>query len=72
MSVSPRKQESLLERNSALLGDLLDRDVAALYATETRGINKAVRNNPEKFADGYCFTLQVAEKEHPVKTFDRM
>ena len=28
---------------------LLDRDVAELYKTETRDINKAVRNNPENF-----------------------
>ena len=31
---------------------LLDRDVAELYKTETRDINKAVRNNPEKFPSG--------------------
>ena len=28
---------------------ILDRDVAELYQTETREINKAVKNNPEKF-----------------------
>ena len=32
---------------------LLDRDVAELYKTETRDINKAVRNNPGKFPSGY-------------------
>ena len=37
---------------------LLDRDVAELYKTETRDINKAVRNNPEKFPSGYFFTLK--------------
>lgn len=28
---------------------LLDRDVAALYGVETRAVNQAVKNNPEKF-----------------------
>jgi hypothetical protein len=51
---------------------LLDRDIAALYGVETKHVNQAVKNNPEKFPERYCFTLQVAEKEHVVKTFDRM
>jgi hypothetical protein len=51
---------------------LLDRDVAELYATETREINKAVKNNPDKFPEGYCFTLQAAEKQYVVETFHRM
>lgn len=51
---------------------LLDRDVAALYGTETREINKAVRNNPEKFPKDYCFTLQVSEKQYVVENFHRM
>ncbi len=36
---------------------LLDRDVAALYGVETRAINQAVRNNPNKFPEGYVFEL---------------
>lgn len=32
---------------------LLDRDVAALYGVETRVINQAVKNNPDKFPAGY-------------------
>lgn len=51
---------------------LLDRDVAELYQTETREINKAVKNNPEKFPDGYCFTLQPSEKQYVVENFHRM
>ena len=35
---------------------LLDRDVAELYGVETRDINKAVKNNPDKFPEGYIFT----------------
>jgi hypothetical protein len=51
---------------------ILDRDVAELYQTETREINKAVKNNPEKFPDGYCFTLQPSEKQYVVEKFHRM
>jgi spore germination protein GerM len=40
--------------------------------TETREINKAVKNNPEKFPDGYCFTLQPSEKQYVVENFHRM
>jgi len=40
---------------------LLDRDVAALYGVETREVNQAVRNNPDKFPDGFLFQLNAAE-----------
>lgn len=40
---------------------LLDRDVASLYGVETREINQAVRNNPDKFPSGYVFQLNEAE-----------
>lgn len=49
-----------------------DRDIAALYGVETKNVNQVVKNNPEKFPERYCFTLQVSEKEYVVKTFDRM
>ena len=32
-------------------------DVAALYGVETKRINEAVRNNPEKFPPGYIFEI---------------
>lgn len=51
---------------------LLDRDVASLYGVETKRVNEAVRNNPDKFPERYCFTLQVSEKQHVVENFDRM
>lgn len=38
---------------------LLDRDVAALYGVETRIINQAVKNNPEKFPAGYVVELSA-------------
>ena len=40
---------------------LLDRDVAALYGVETRIINQAVKNNPEKFPAGYVAELSPDE-----------
>ena len=40
---------------------LLDRDVAALYGVETRVVNQAVKNNPEKFPAGYVVELSSDE-----------
>lgn len=42
---------------------LIDRDVAALYGVETKRINEAVRNNLDKFPEGYIFELTEAETE---------
>ena len=50
---------------------LIDRDVAALYGVETKRVNEAVRNNPDKFPEGYVFRLQVSETEELVENFDR-
>jgi len=36
---------------------LLDSDVAALYGVETKRVNEAVRNNPEKFPEGYLLEV---------------
>ena len=51
---------------------LLDRDVAALYGVETKAINQAVKNNPDKFPEGYLFQLSSDEKEEVVKIFDHL
>lgn len=50
---------------------ILDSDVAKLYGVDTKRINEAVKNNPDKFPVGYCFELQVAEKQYVVENFDR-
>ena len=42
---------------------ILDSDVAGLYGVETKRINEAVRNNPDKFPDGYLFELAKEEWE---------
>ena len=40
---------------------ILDSDVAELYGVETKRINEAVSNNPEKFPEGYVFKLDNQE-----------
>ena len=40
---------------------MLDRDIAKLYAVETRVLNQAVRRNPERFPEAYCFQLSDEE-----------
>ncbi len=40
---------------------LLDHEVARLYGVQTKRINEAVRNNPEKFPPGYILQLTKAE-----------
>ena len=51
---------------------LIDRDVAELYGVQTKEVNQAVRNNPEKFPNGYVFTLEPAETQNVVKNFDHL
>ena len=41
---------------------IIDSDVAELYGVETKRINEAVSNNPEKFPDGYIWELSPEEK----------
>lgn len=40
---------------------ILDSDAAALYGVETREINQAVKNNPQKFPEGYIVSLNKDE-----------
>ncbi len=66
--------KTIEERFIVLRGQevLIDRDVAELYGVETKRVNEAVKNNPEKFPEGYYFTLQSSEKQYVVENFDRM
>ena len=63
---------------------LLDCDVAHLYGIETKRVNEAVKNNPEKFPEGYVIYLDEEETDflrssnsiveigdEPVENFDR-
>jgi hypothetical protein len=40
---------------------ILDSDVAELYGVETKRINEAVKNNRDKFPDGYIINLDKTE-----------
>ena len=46
------------------LSVILDADVAALYGVETKRVNEAVRNNPDKFPEDYMFMLTAKELEN--------
>ncbi len=51
---------------------IIDRDLAELYGVETRDINKALKNNPEKFPEGYVFELTKEEKAEVVEIFHHL
>ena len=51
---------------------ILDSDVADLYGVQTRDVNKAVKNNPKKFPQGYIFTLNEEEKSEVVENFHHL
>jgi hypothetical protein len=51
---------------------LVDSDVAELYGVETREINQAVTNNPDKFPDDYIIELTNEEKLEVIKKFDHL
>ena len=40
---------------------ILDVDVARIYGVETKRINEAVRNNPDKFPEGFILSLDKKE-----------
>ena len=42
---------------------ITDADVAELYGVETKRVNEAVRNNPDKFPEDYMFALTTDEVE---------
>jgi hypothetical protein len=47
---------------------IIDSDVAQIYGVETKEVNQAVKNNPDKFPSGY---IVEADKVELVKYFDR-
>jgi len=51
---------------------ILDSDVAALYGVETMRINEAVKNNPDKFPEGYVLELSKEEKQKVIENFDNL
>ncbi len=58
---------SEVESKIMLLRDtqvILDSDVAALYGVETKRVNEAVKNNPDRFPEGYIIPLNDIETEN--------
>jgi len=51
----------LIEQGSQAIGLKLDADVAEIYGVETKRINEAVKNNPDKFPAGYIIELDKTE-----------
>lgn len=48
-------EKSIIKINESYV--LIDSDVALLYGVETKRINEAVKNNQEKFPEGYIITI---------------
>ncbi len=43
---------------------MIDSDIAELYDVETKRINEAVKNNPDKFPSDFYFELTQEESEN--------
>ena len=54
-------KELIIELNGQKV--LVDRDVAEIYEVETKRINEAVKNNPDKFPSDYMFETSDREFE---------
>ena len=68
--IIPNVEERIITlRNQQVI---LDCDVAELYGVETKRINEAVSNNPEKFPEGYILQLTNSEKIGVVENFDHL
>ncbi len=58
--------EHIIQNKIFTLRDLLvmlDADLAELYGVETKRINEAVKNNPDKFLNDFYFELNEKENE---------
>ena len=67
------KQDQVQEKIIILRNQraIIDTDVAELYGVETKRVNEAVKNNPEKFPSSYLFEITNHEKTELVENFDR-
>jgi len=59
MSILPIIENKIIEVRG--VPAILDSDVAALYEVETKRVNEAVSNNPDKFPPGYVLPLTSEE-----------
>jgi len=57
------KFENLQDRIVEIRGQmvLIDTDIAEIYGVETKRINEAVKNNPDKFPNDYHFKISAEE-----------
>ena len=51
---------------------MLDRDLAALFETDTRHINQARKRNEERFPDDFCFQLLDEEAKKVITDCDNL
>ena len=58
VSLDDVQNKIVLVRNQSVISDA---DIAKLYGVETKRINEAVRNNPDKFPEDYIFALTSEE-----------
>ena len=58
VSLEDVQNKIVLVRNQNVIPDA---DIAKLYGVETKRINEAVRNNPDKFPEDYMFALTSEE-----------
>jgi len=63
-------ENKLIEHKGQLV--LIDSDIAELYGVQTRDVNKAVSNNPDKFPTGYIMQLTKDEKAEVVENFHHL
>lgn len=73
IALLPISIEDVQDKIIVLNGEpvILDRDVAELYGVQTKEINQAVKNNPEKFPIGYILPVDERDLDELVKNFDR-
>ena len=53
--------KTIIIRNEQVL---FDSDVVEIYGVETKRINEAVKNNPDRFPDGYLLEMTEEESEN--------
>lgn len=51
---------------------MIDADLAELYGVPTRGLNQAVRRNPERFPPDFMFQLTAEEKQEVITKCDHL
>jgi len=59
-------EKSIISVNG--LNVIIDSDVGKIYGVDTREVNQAIKNNPEKFPTGY---IVETNKDELIKNFDK-